>query len=155
MAESEYADGGIQHYDTEEVIDGVTDLLQERVEWHGWRTRVETARYFNDGGVVWSHRGGDIACTAVFKHLEQRPHTRVYFTAMAEEHWDPAMWESLIGRIVRDSPHNRVLSKTAADTPEHDLWAGVAAHVAQEPGKHRRLDVWLVDDTDYGDIREW
>lgn len=155
MSETEYAEDGIQTYDTERIIDGVTELLQDRVDWHGWRTRAETARYFNDGGVVWTHRGGEIACTAVFSHLEQRPHTRVYFTALAESHWDPGLWESLIERIVRDSPYNRILSKTVASSEENELWRRVGHKVGEEPGKQRQLNVWLVDETDYSDIREW
>lgn len=155
MSGSEYADGGIQNYDTEEIIDGVTELLQDRVDWHGFVTKDCVARYFNDGGVVWAHRGGDIACAAVFNHLEQRPHTRFYYTAMAEEYWDSQMWESLVQRVVRDSPHGRVLAKSVAGEAEDDLWASIAAKVGEEPSKHRRLNVWLLDETDYGDIREW
>lgn len=154
-SEYEYPENGLHTYDAEQICDEIVELFQECADWHGFRTTEEVEREFHEGRVLWSHRDGAVITAVNFRHCERKPYTRVYFTAMRDDYWDPEAWSNLIDLILDRSPWGRVVSKTVAGSEESRLWEDIADHVRREDGKERPLDVWKVEEMDFGAIEDW
>lgn len=156
MTGDDYAEGGIYAYDSDEILDQIVELFQDWTDWHSFRTRSEIEEAYEDGRVTWIHKGGEVVCAATYRHLESKPYSRVYFSALRDDEWDVDRWKQMIRGVLLESPYDRIISKTPMEIKEADLWRKIAEPIRIEPGKNRPLAVWEVrSDTEYGDLTDW
>lgn len=97
-------------------------------------------------------RNGEIVGAALVNHCTRKPQTTLYEIAVLPEYRREGIGRTLITRVVRDSPHRKIVAKCPKPLPANEFYAKTGWEKAdQETGKHRPLNVW-VKHTDSVDI---
>jgi len=144
--------------DKEELIEEIINLYWESPHDTGFKERTQIEDRLEAGNVTYSRNvAGEIVCVADYRHLIGNEYTTVYATALKEGSGD-GYWFNTIGKILRESPHNRLRTKVPIDSNENLLWRQIGRKVSMERGKNKPLYVWIVDGNDKttdSSILEW
>lgn len=144
MTADGYADDGIYAYDREKTVRAVTDVLQANPEAHGFVVEDRIARRFEDGGIKYLRCGGDIVAVIEFNHPSKLDHTRIYNVACYDEHVGDGLRDTLVHRVMKESPYGRAITKVPVDVSQNDFWHRHAAETWRESGRDRALNVYRI-----------
>jgi GNAT superfamily N-acetyltransferase len=91
-------------------------------------------------------RNGDVVAAALGNHCTRKPQTTLYELAVAKDYRREGLATELINRMLRDSPHNKVVCKCPTDLPANEFYDSVGfEQIATEQGKNRNLNVWEIE----------
>jgi GNAT superfamily N-acetyltransferase len=96
-----------------------------------------------DGDLYTVERDGRIVGAALGNHCVRKPQTTLYELAVLPEYRRQGIATDLIGRLARDSPHDKLVAKCPASLPANEFYDAQGwALIDQEDGKNRALNVW-------------
>lgn len=86
---------------------------------------------------------GQIVGAALGNHCVQKPQTTLYEIAVLPEYRRGGIGTELIDRMVRDSPHDKIIAKCPEDLPANEFYESLGwVRVNRDEGKNRALNVW-------------
>lgn len=135
----------IHDFDKEKIIDGITELYQDNSDELGFVTRSELEGRFDENGVKFRHRDGQIVAALDYSHLERKPFTKVYRTAIDDAGSNKDR-KIMLSEVLRESPWGVVRTKVPYDSTENDFWRDIGYQIDEESGKKRPLNIWQVRD---------
>lgn len=130
-------------FDKDQIIDGITELYQDNAEQCGFVTRSEVEGRFMENNIRFVHRNGEIACAMSYRHLQRGNYTAVYRSAISQ-HGSNDDRRNILDVILRESPHEYVLTKVPYDSEENGFWREVGELQRKEKGRKRQLNVYRV-----------
>lgn len=87
--------------------------------------------------------GGGVVAAALGNHCVRKPQTTLYELAVLPQYRRRGFATELVNRMLRDSPHNKLVAKCPIDLPSNDFYAKTGwEQIDTETGKNRPLNVW-------------
>jgi len=98
---------------------------------------------------LWTvERDGSVVGAALGNHCTRKPQTTLYELAVAKDYRREGIATQLVNRMLRDSPHNKVVCKCPVDLPANNFYESNGFELlATEDGKNRSLNVWQKERT--------
>lgn len=88
-------------------------------------------------------RDDRVVGAALVNHCIRKPQTTLYELAVLPEYRREGIAKSLVERVARDSPHEKIIAKCPVELPANDFYAATGwDRVDRESGKNRSLNVW-------------
>ena len=88
-------------------------------------------------------RGGEVVGAALGNHCVRKPQTTLYELAVLPDYRREGIATELVDRMMRDSPHNKLVAKCPVDLPSNEFYNSNGWEKTDtESGKNRALNVW-------------
>lgn len=88
-------------------------------------------------------RGREVVGAAIANHCVRKPQTTLYDIAVKDGYKRSGVGTELLERLVRDTPHDKIVAKCPADLPANDFYESTGwSRIDTEDGKKRALNVW-------------
>lgn len=93
---------------------------------------------------LWTvRRDGEVVGAALGNHCVRKPQTTLYELAVLPAYRREGIATELVARMLRDSPHNKLVAKCPVDLPSNEFYAANGwEQIDTESGKNRSLNVW-------------
>lgn len=91
-------------------------------------------------------RDGETIGAALVNHCVRKPQTTLYELAVLPDYRREGIATSLIDKVARTSPHDKIIAKSPANLPANDFYKDTGWQLVDaEDGKNRELNVWQYD----------
>jgi len=116
-----------------------TNLFQDHREELGF---VNSAQV-EEKTLVTECRNGVVVGAALANHCTRKPQTTLYELAVDESHRREGVATSLVRRLYRNSPHDKLVAKCPVGLPANGFYEATGwDNINTESGKNRSLNVW-------------
>lgn len=96
-----------------------------------------------EGDLYTVERDGKIVGAALGNHCVRKPQTTLYELAVLPEHRRNGVATTLISRMSRDSPHDKLVAKCPEDLPANGFYKATGwERAGRDDGKNRPLLIW-------------
>jgi GNAT superfamily N-acetyltransferase len=124
---------------TSDRVAAAADVFQAHRDELGFVNRAQC----EDGDLYTVERDGRIVAAALGNHCVRKPQTTLYELAVLPEYRRQGIATELIGRMARDSPHEKLVAKCPESLPANEFYDSQGwSRVDREEGKNRALNVW-------------
>lgn len=119
--------------------EAAAEVFQQHRKELGFVNRAQC----EEGDLYTVEQCGDVVGAALANHCVRKPQTTLYELAVLPEYRRQGIATELIGRLARDSPHEKLVAKCPEELPANEFYAAAGwDQVDREEGKNRALNVW-------------
>ena len=126
--------------------EAAAEVFQKHRDELGFVNRAQC----EEGDLYTVERDGEVVGAALANHCVRKPQTTLYELAVVREYRRRGIASELIGRLARDSPHEKLIAKCPEELPANEFYAATGwEQIDREEGKSRALNVWeyQIDDS--------